>query len=321
MNIFDIVILRPIFNLLIGLYSLIPGGDFGIAVIIFTILVRFALWPLLKRQLHQVRMMRKLQPELARIKKQTKGNRQLESMQMMELYKEHGVSPFRSILILIIQLPIFISLYQVIQIFTLHRSEVATYTYSFLRNIGPIKAIIAHPENFHETLFGFINLTQHAFVSNPFSINPLLVVLAIIAAVAQYFMSRQTTPQVQTNKRLRDVMSEAADGKTTDQSEMNAIVMGKMTKVLPFVMFFIMINLPGALALYYATSNLVAVLQQRSILKQDSDEMIEIADKSTPTGTGKKATAKARAKLAQKATTVTRIVAKDTTPDKAKGAV
>jgi YidC/Oxa1 family membrane protein insertase len=313
-NIFEIVIVRPIFNLLIGLYSLIPGGDFGIAIIIFTILVRFALWPLLKRQLHQVRMMRKLQPELARIKKNTKGNRQLESMQMMELYKEHGVSPFRSILILIIQLPIFISLYQVIQIFTLHPQEVSQYTYGFLKNIGPIKAIIARPENFHETLFGFINLTQHAFVSSPFSINPFLILLSVIAALAQFFMSRQTTPQVQSNKRLRDVMSEAADGKSTDQSEMNAIVMGKMTKVLPFVMFFIMINLPGALVLYYATSNLVAVLQQRSILKKDSDEMIQLADDATTPS--KKATAKARAKVAQKATTITRIVAKDT-----KGAV
>lgn len=317
MNIFEIVIVRPIFNLLIGLYSLIPGGDFGIAVIIFTILIRLALWPLLKRQLHQVRMMRKLQPKLAQIKKNTKGNRQLESIQMMELYKEHGVSPFRSILILIIQLPIFISLYQVIQIFTLHRAEVATYTYDFLKNIAPIKAIIAHPENFHETLFGFISLTAHGFSTSPFSINVFLVILALIAALAQYFMSKQTTPQVQSNKRLRDVMTEAADGKTTDQSEMNAIVMGKMTKVLPFIMFFIMVNLPGALVLYYATSNVVAVLQQRSILKQDSDEMIQIADEAPVPG--KKATAKARAKVAQKATTVTRIVAKDTSPSKAKG--
>jgi YidC/Oxa1 family membrane protein insertase len=315
-NFFDIVIVQPIFNLLIGLYSLIPGGDFGIAIIIFTILIRFALWPLLKRQLHQVQMMRKLQPELARIKKATKGNRQLESMQMMELYKEHGVSPFRSILILIIQLPIFISLYQVIQIFTLHRPEVAQYTYGFLKNIGPIKAIIAHPENFHETLFGFINLTQHAFVLKPFSVNVFVLVLAAIAAVSQYFMSKQTTPQTQSNKRLRDIMSEASEGKSADQSEMNAIVMGKMTKVLPFFMFFIMINLPGALALYYATSNLVAVLQQRSILKKDSDEMIQIAD-SAPVPGGKKATAKARAKVAQKAT-ITRIVAKDTLSPKAK---
>ena len=46
MNIFDTVIVQPIFNLLLGLYSIIPGGDFGVALIIFTVLVRLALWPL-----------------------------------------------------------------------------------------------------------------------------------------------------------------------------------------------------------------------------------------------------------------------------------
>ena len=114
MNIFEVVVVQPIFNMLIGLYSLIPGGDFGIALIIFTILIRFALLPLVKRQLHQVTAMRKLQPQLAIIKKNAKGNKQLESMQMMDLYKKNGVNPFRSIGILLIQLPIFIALYQVI---------------------------------------------------------------------------------------------------------------------------------------------------------------------------------------------------------------
>lgn len=315
MNIFEIVIVQPIFNLLIGLYSLIPGGDFGIALVIFTILIRLALWPLVKRQLHQVRAMRKLQPELTKIRKATKGNKQLESIQMMELYKQHGVSPFRSIGILLIQLPIFISLYQVIQIFTLHRDQVSKYTYNFLENIAPIKQLIAHPESFHEKLFGFIDLTQHAIITTPFSINVFLLIIAVGAAVTQFIMSKQTTPKSQSNKRLRDIMTEAADGKQADQSEMNAIVMGKMVKVLPFFMFFIMINLPGALALYYMVSNLVAVLQQHSILRQDSDEMIQMAE-SEPAAVGKKATAKARAKNAREAT-ITRITAKETTPSAA----
>jgi YidC/Oxa1 family membrane protein insertase len=314
-NIFDIVIIQPIFNLLIGLYSLIPGGDFGIALIIFTILVRLALWPLLKKQLHQVRAMRKLQPELSKIKKATKGNKQLESMQMMELYKQHDVSPFRSIGILLIQLPIFIALYQVIQILTLHRDEVAKYTYNFLENVGPIKQIIAHPENFHEKLFGFVDLTRHAISSAPFTIDIALLVIAVGAAITQYFMSRQTMPQVESKKRLRDIMAEAADGKSADQGEMNAVIMGKMTKFLPFMMFFIMINLPGALALYYVTSNLVAVFQQHHILKQNTEELIEIADEAPVPG--KKATAKARAKVAREGN-ITRIVAKDTIPAKSK---
>ena len=315
MNIFDILIVKPIFNLLIGLYSLIPGGDFGLALVIFTILVRMLLWPLVKRQLHQVTAMRKLQPKLAKIKKNTKGNKQLESMQMMELYKEHGVNPFRSIGILLIQLPIFIALYRVIQIFTLHRDEVAKYTYDFLEHVEPIKKIIEHPELFKEKLFGVVDLTAHA-LGGASGINVFLVLLAVLAAITQYIMSKQTSPQQSSNKRLRDIMSEAADGKQADQGEMNAVVMGKMTKILPFFMLFIMLNLPGALALYYAISNLVAVIQQNHILKQDVEEMEEIADE-LPSVVGKKATAKARAKVATEANII-RIVAKDTAPKKLK---
>lgn len=307
MNIFDILIVQPIFNLLIGLYSLIPGGDFGISLIIFTVFVRFALYPLVKKQLHQTQAMKKLQPELKKIKARTKGNKQLESMQMLELYKKHGVNPFRSIGILLIQLPIFLALYHVIQIFTQHRDQIEKYTYNFMENIGPIKHLIEHPDQFNEKLLGLVDLTKSAFTTN--GVDIFLILLAVVAAVTQYIMSKQTMPQSETDKGLRDVMKEAADGKQADQSEMNAIVMSKMIKVLPFFMFFVMISVPGALALYYAVSNLVAVAQQSYLLKQDEEELEEIADQPAKKS-GKKATAKAREKTAVKAT-VTRITAKD----------
>jgi len=314
MNIFETIIVQPIFNLLIGLYSIIPGHDFGIALIIFTILIRFALWPLVVRQLHQVKAMRKLQPELAKIKKATKGNRQLESMQMLELYKKHDVKPFRSILMLLIQLPIFIALYQVIQIFTIHRDQVGKFTYDFMENIGPIRALIDHPEQFNEKLLGLVDLTAHA-IGGAGGFNIFLIVLAVIAAGTQYIISKQTSPQGSSTKRFRDVMAEAAEGKQADQSELNAVMMNKMVKILPFFMFFIMLSLPGALALYYATSNIFAAIQQHYLLKKDADEMDKIADEVVK-APGKKATAKARAKIAREAnvtkSNITRISAKDT---------
>ena len=315
MNIFDILIVQPIFNLLIGLYSIIPGGDFGISLIIFTILVRFALFPLVKKQLHQTKMMRKLQPELVKIKKRNKGNKQLEGMQMLELYKKHGVSPFRSIGILLIQLPIFIALYSVIQVFTMHRDQIAKFTYDFMEGIGPIKQLIEHPDQFNEKLLGFVDLTKAAFSNN--GVDIFLIVLAVAAAVTQYIMSKQTMPQSESKKGLRDLMKEAADGKQADQSEMNAVMMNKMIKVLPFFMFFIMISVPGALALYYAVSNLVAVAQQSYLLKKDEEEMEDIADETPKKTTGKKATAKARAKEAKEGS-VTRIQAKNSSKTKGK---
>lgn len=324
MNIFEIFIVQPIFNLLLFIYSIVPYADFGIAIIIFTILIRFALWPLVVRQLHQVKAMRKLQPELARIKKATKGNKQLESMQMLELYKKHEVNPFRSILILLIQLPIFVALFQVIQIFTIHRESIEKFTYGFMQVFEPVKDLLANPTNFNEKFLGLVDLTQHAL---PFTGvgSVFLVLLAAAAAYTQYVISKQTSPTTAT-RRLRDVLAEAGEGKEPDQAELNAVVMGKMMKFLPFMMLFIMMSLPGALALYYATSNIFAAIQQHFILKRDAEEMDHLADQQIKKA-GKKATAKARAREAREATItssksgeahVTRIRAKDT-PRKKEG--
>ena len=319
MNIFELFIVQPIFNLLLFLYSVAPWADFGIAVIIFTIIVRFAMWPLVVKQLHQVKAMRKLQPELAKIKKAAKGNRQLESMQMLELYKKHEVKPFRSILILLIQLPIFIALFQVIQIFTTHRDAIEKFTYEFMKNLEPVKELIANPDSFNRMFLGFVDLTKHAISGD--GIIWFLVVLAGIAAFTQFIISKQTSPTGST-KRLRDVLAEAGEGKQPDQAELNAVMTGKMIKFLPFLMFFIMLSLPGALALYYVTSNIFAAIQQHFLLKRDAVEMDKIADEPAKTP-GKKATAKARERTAREAETVkpskkpkaenvTRITAKDT---------
>lgn len=319
MNLFDTIVVQPIFNLLVLIYSIVPFADFGIALIIVTIIIRFLLLPLIKKQLHQVKVMRKIQPELARIKKKNKGNKQLEGMQMLELYKKHGINPFRSIGILLIQLPIFIALYRVIQIFTLHRDEIAKFTYDFLENIPQIKLIIEHPDQFNEKLLGVIDLTQHAISAE--GINFILVALALVAAITQYKLSKQTMPVSDSDKRIRDILAEAGQGKQPDQSEMNAAMMRKMIKFMPIMMFFIMLNLPGALALYFAVSNIVAAVQQHYILKKDVEELEAIADQPVKNKTNKpspkKATIvkdtppKSRDKMKGE-TTVTRIVAKDT---------
>lgn len=319
MNIFELFIVQPIFNFLLFIYSLVPYADFGVAIIIFTIIVRFAMWPLVVKQLHQVKAMRKLQPQLARIKKESKGNKQMESMRMLELYKEHGVSPFRSIGILLIQLPIFIALFQVIRIFTTHRESITTFTYGFMDYFEPVKKLLEDPANFNEKFLGIFDLTEHAISASGVSI--FLVVLAGVAALTQYITSKQTTPTKPT-KRLRDVLAEANEGKEPDQAELNAVMMSKMVKMLPFMMFFIMLNLPGALALYYATSNIFAAIQQHFLLKHDAEDMMKIASEPVKKQ-GKKATAKARAKQAREAelikgvekstgTKITRITAKDT---------
>lgn len=302
---FETIILKPIFNALLLLYSLIPGGDFGIAIILFTIIIRTVLYPLVRSQLRQTKRMRKMQPELAKIKKAAKGNKQIEAMQQMELYKKYGIKPFRSILVLIIQLPIYIGLYQVIRIISLHRDQVATLTYDVLEKIGPIQKIIEEPNSFNHTMLGFIDLTKVA-VSNT-GIDITLVVLAVISAVTQYIMTKQTMPTGKSTKKFRDIMKEATEGKEPNQTEMNAVMMNNMMKFMPIMMFFIMMSLPGALALYYTASNLVAVGQQHYLLTKDQEDLEEIAS-IAPTSSSKKA--KDRVKNAKEAH-VTRIKAKD----------
>lgn len=314
MSPFDLIVVQPIFNALMAIYGLIPGGDFGIAVIIFTIIIRLLMWPLIKKQLHQVKAMRKLQPELLRLKKKAKGNRQLEGMMMMELYKKHNVNPFRTIGVLLIQLPIFIGLYHVIQIFTLHRDELAKFTYWFLEQWQPVAHLIQYPDTFNQNLFGIVDLTKHAININTGEVSIFLIFLAVASGALQYVSSKQTMPQQQTSEKkgLRQLMAEAADGKQADQSEINAVVMQKMIKVLPVFMTFIMLTLPGAIALYYAVSTAVAVLQQHILLQRDEEEMEEIADIADEATQDAEKKAKAREAKAQKAAVIA------STPAKAK---
>ena len=65
---FTTLIVQPIFNLLVLIYALLPGHNCGMAIIIFTIVVRLLMWPLVKKQLHQAKAMRELQPELRRLR-------------------------------------------------------------------------------------------------------------------------------------------------------------------------------------------------------------------------------------------------------------
>lgn len=303
---FNVFILQPIFNLLLVIYSLIPGGDFGVAIIIFTVIVRLALYPLLKKQLHQTKAMQKMQPELARIKREAKGDKQVESIKMLELYKTHDIKPMRSFLILLIQLPIFIALYQVIQIFTQHRDQISHLTYGFLKNIGFIQNIISNPNHLNETFLGIINLTKSAISAN--SVNFAVLAVVIISAALQYYIMKQTTPKVDKKRKLRDIMREAADGKEADQNDISAAMTGSMTKFMPIMMFFIMIPLPGAVVFYYMVSNIIAVIQQHIVLKEDTDELLEVSNEKITQH--KKATAKARAKQAEEADII-RITAKD----------
>ncbi len=275
MNIFDVIVVQPIFNALLIIYGLLPGHDFGISIIIFTILVRLALWPLIKKQLHQTKLMRKVQPELKKIKARTKGNKQLEAQLMMELYRERGIKPFSSIGILIIQLPIFIALFQVINIITVHRDQISKHVYDGIKSLDSVNQLITDPK-VAENFLGFIDLTRGALQGGKLYIP--LIILAIVAGVFQYIQTRQLMPTTSSKKKLKDILKESADGKEVDQAEMTAIMSNRMALFMPLLLFIFALYLPGAVVLYYAVSSIVAVIQQHFVLNRDSEEMMEIVD-------------------------------------------
>jgi YidC/Oxa1 family membrane protein insertase len=272
MNIFDLIIVQPIFNLLLFIFNFV--GDFGVAIIILTIIIRFLLLPLVRKQLRQTKLMRAIQPELKRIKKQAAGDRMVESQMMMALYKEKGIKPMSSLLVLIIQLPIFMAVFFVIRNWA-HYLE--NYTYPFLDHFMNIPNLIANPHT--PKLFGLVDLSQMPMHDG--GIEWALVILALLAAGFQFFQTRQTTAMNKPDgpkKKLKDYFKDAAAGKEVDQSEMTANMTKNMMYFFPILTFVIAMNLPGAVVLYYAVQAGVAVVQQHFILKRDETELEAIAD-------------------------------------------
>lgn len=238
---FNTILVHPIFNLLAVLYAFVH--DFGLAVILLTILVRLLLWPLITKQLHSQRALQELQPELKRIKEQAAGDRTLEGQLTMELYKEREINPFASFLPLLIQLPIFFALFIVLRDIVLP-GELAKVAYPFVQNLDAIADIIKNHAPFHPTLFGLVDLGKPS------------VWLAAAGALAQFAQTKQITPK-------------HTPGDTQAQ------VMTGMVYVFPFITFFVGLSLPSALPLYWAVSSLVAVLQQYLVLKRDVRELEE----------------------------------------------
>jgi len=268
---FTTLIIQPIFNLLVLIYALLPGHNFGLSIIIFTIVVRILMYPLVKKQLHQVKVMRKIQPEIKRIKAAAKGNRQQESVMMMELYKERGINPFGPIGIMILQIPILIGLYSGLRRVLNDPHQLVTFAYPGLQHLPWMKDLAANIHRFDATLFHVVDLTRSALGPKGLYWPAMIIVLG--SAVVQFYQSKQLTPTTKDSRSLKDILKDASSGRQTDQSEVNAAV-GRSTRfLLPVMVFLFTVNLPSALGLYWLTGGVVALVQQWWLLREDAEEM------------------------------------------------
>jgi len=275
---FTTLIVRPIFNLLVLIYAVIPGHNFGLSIIIFTIIIRLLLWPLVKKQLHQAKVMRKIQPELKKIKASSKGDKQKESQMLMELYKEKGINPLGSIGILLIQLPIFLALYSGIKRVITDPEQIITFAYKPLQHLPWMKTLAENIHKFDATLFGIVDLSKSALGNGKAIYWPAMIIV-LASAIVQYYQSKQLMPTDKNARKLRDILKEASSGTAADTSEVNAAV-GKSTRyLLPVMIFLFTVSVASALSLYWLTSGIVAYIQQSIILNKDEEEMEELAEK------------------------------------------
>jgi YidC/Oxa1 family membrane protein insertase len=276
---FTTLIAQPIFNLLVAIYALLPGHNFGLAIIIFTIIIRLMLWPLVKKQLHQTKVMRKIQPELKKIKQQTKGDRQKEALMTMELYKERGINPFSTLPLIVPQFIILIGLYLGLQKVIHDPHSLVNFAYPALQHLPWMEHLAHNIHLFDNTLFGLVDLNKSAISAAGLYVPALIVVLASTAA--QFFQSKQLNPTDKDARGLREIMRSAGQGKQSDQAEMNAALSRFTIYLLPAITLVVTIRLQAALSLYWLFGGLVAIVQQSIVLRGDETEMEAIGDKPT----------------------------------------
>ncbi|HSW78716.1 MAG TPA: YidC/Oxa1 family membrane protein insertase [Candidatus Babeliales bacterium] len=269
-NIFTTVIVQPIFNLLVLIYAILPGHNFGLAIIIFTIIVRLLLWPLVKKQLNHAKAMRELQPEIKKIKQAAKGDRQKESQMTMELYKEREINPFASLGIVLVQLPILIGLYSGLNKIIKDPHQIITFSYSWIHDIGWLQTLAHDIHQFDDSLLGFVSLSRKAI--GPLGIYWPAMIIVALSAVFQYIQSRQLMPKTQDSRSLKQILRDAGQGKQADQTEVSAAVGRGTLFLIPGMVFLFGLNFPAALPLYWLTSSVVAVIQQKRILRDDAEE-------------------------------------------------
>jgi YidC/Oxa1 family membrane protein insertase len=238
-NFFYIILYQPLFNCLILLYNYVPGHDFGIAIILLTLIIRIILYPISVKAVNSQKNLQKLQPKIQETQKKYKNDKEKQAKEILDLYKKEKINPFSGLLLALIQLPILIALYRVFWS-GLNPKELAGL-YSFIANPGHISALFLH----------IIDLSK-----------PNLI-FAILAGLTQYFQTKMLLPQNNVQKNDQKKQADFAQA------------MQKQTLYfLPIFTIIILINLPSALGLYWTASGLFSIIQQYLIIKRNKQQEV-----------------------------------------------
>src|SRR5216683_159038 len=118
MNIFDLILINPILNVMVAIYQLLTTlhvpSALGFSIILLTIIIRLILYPFMHQSLKQQKKMQQLTPHINKLKEKHKGDAKRLQVEQMALFKEHGVNPASGCFVMIVQIPILIGLYNVL---------------------------------------------------------------------------------------------------------------------------------------------------------------------------------------------------------------
>lgn len=220
---YNTFIFKPLYNGLIGLMAVFPWMDAGVAVIIFTIIVRLILFPLSKKAIVTQVRMKEVQPELDQIKKS--GDRQSQALATMKLYRDKKISPFSSFFVLLIQLPIIYGLYSI-------------FINSGLPTINQSLLYFSHIPVINMQFLGLMDIGMKN------------VFLAVCAAAAQFFQLHYSLSAMKT----------APTG--NPQMDMAQNMTRSMKWIFPIIVFVISYQISAVVALYWTVSSLFTLAQE-----------------------------------------------------------
>jgi len=246
-EIFHILFYQPLMNILIFLYQVIPGGDFGIAIIILTVLIRLFLYPLSAKGIKSQRAIAELQPEIKELQKKYKDDKERQVKEVLDVYKRAKVNPFSGFVPLLVQLPVLIALYRILWV--VQGGEFANVLYSFIPFPGEINSVF----------LGFIDLAKVGVFGadgGVFLFGNMLIITG--AGLAQFFQM----------KMVQKLQPKKKKGKSDPRADMAEKIQNQMVYFFPFFTIFILFGMPLAIGLYWLVSTLFSIIQQHFILNK-----------------------------------------------------
>lgn len=259
MNIFEVLLIAPIVNLLMFFYKIFSllglPGTLGFAIISVTALARLAINPLMKKQIEQSSQMQKLQPQLAKLQQKYKKEPLKLQQAQMTLYKEHKINPGSGCLVFLIQMPLFLGLYN-----ALIRVVSNSGTLTNLKNInGLLYTPWLRTEGLNLSFLG-LNLTETPAKWQTLGWGYLLIpVLTAGLQLLQAYLSGKTMqPAVKPKPVLsKDQKKAGAD----DPLAMQQMMQKQMLFLFPMMIGWISFRFPVGLALYWNVFNLFGIWQ------------------------------------------------------------